>query len=86
MKINFKQIILLQLIIIFAVNSYFNNSSHNVNYKVKIVVYIALFITSLILFLFSIRQDKENAKKKLILAGAFVLISLMITYFYLNRV
>ena len=79
MKINYKKLFPLQIFLIIALNSTSNSN-------LRIAVLVTLFVASIILFLLSLRQDKENAKKKIVVLGTFVLITIMITYFYLNRV
>ena len=79
MKINYKKLLPLHIFIIIALNSTSNNN-------LRISVLVTMFVASIILFLLTLAQDKENAKKKIVVLGTYVLITLMITYFFLNRV
>lgn len=85
MKINSKQILSLSVILIIAVNSYFKRTTNNLNDNLRTAIDIIMAVASIILFIIIIRQDKENAKKKIILASIFVLFTLMISFYFLTR-
>jgi Ca2+/H+ antiporter len=85
MKINSKQILSLSVIVIIAVNSYFKRTTHYISDNLRTTIDIILAVASIILFTFIIRQDKENAKKKIILASIYVLFTLLISFYFLAR-
>jgi Ca2+/Na+ antiporter len=64
-------------------NSFLKNTTFNISENIKTTITVTLAIVSTVLLLFSLRQDKENAKKKLVLAGVYVLITLVISFFFL---
>ena len=85
MKINSKQTLFLSVIVIIAVNSYFKRTTHNISDNIRTTIDVILAVESIILFIFIIRQDKENAKKKIILASIYVLFTLLISFYFLTR-
>lgn len=78
MKINYKQLLLLSAVAMIAVNSYLKNTIHNINDKNRPAIDILLAFASASLFLISVRKDKENEKKKIVLAGLILIFTMII--------
>lgn len=84
MQKNPKKFLLLSVVVMIFLNQYLKNHTA-INDNIRTAIEIIMALASIALFVFSLKQDKENAKKKLILAGIYVAITLLITFFFLNR-
>ena len=86
MNKNPKKLLLFSVVIMIFLNHYLKNHTTSINDNFRTAIEITIALASIAFFIFSLRQDKENARKKLILAGIYVAITIMITFFFLFRI